>query len=305
MKILKVLLCILLPLIIIVFFLYLNRIPYKVKAFTRDIFSASDPSERSSQISVKRMHSGDIKVPLSNPLNLKHPACSEIKDKEITVPVFAYLIHHEKYGYFLIDSGCDSSYVNDPHGPMNGLLINSFVPETTLRPEDSIEKQLGDIKKEIRGVFFTHLHPDHTSGLRVLSENITYVAGKGEESLQIKWIFEANHFRKTDTVYMLDFNSKESKNHSIGKAIDIFGDGSLLAISTPGHTKGHVSYLVNNKDHPVLVSGDAICVNMSMEVGVGPGTCCSDTEVAQKTFERIYRFAKDNPEVEIWAGHDY
>src|SRR5262249_5905646 len=39
---------------------------------------------------------------------------------------------------------------------------------------------------------------------------------------------------------------------------DVFGDGSVVVLRTPGHTPGHSSLLVRLKDKgPVILSGDA------------------------------------------------
>ncbi|MDP4093294.1 MAG: MBL fold metallo-hydrolase [Bacillota bacterium] len=295
---------------------YLNRIQYKIKVFEKAIMTVSNNTsslsnnsgtslEEPALISVKAIHSGDIKLPLSNPLNLKHPACSGIQNKNVVIPIFAYLIHHIKYGYFLIDSGCEDSYVNDPYGPMKGLILQSVMPKTILDPGQAIDRQLIAEKNNIKGVFFTHLHFDHTSGIKALPGDILYIAGEGEESISIKWLIEPNHFNRQAVVYLFDFNSEEAFDHPIGKAVDVFGDNTLLAISTPGHSKGHVSYIVNTKDHPVLISGDAVILNKSIELGAGPGTSSKNIKSAQKTFEKIREYLKNNPETELWPGHDF
>lgn len=311
------LLCLVVILVIAIFLTLLNSDPYKIKPFNRDVFSTdttfidskdnpnTDFLKSSSSIIVKLIHSGDLKVPLSKTINLKSPSCSGIDDKELTVPIFAYVIHHEKYGYYLIDSGCDSSYISNPFGPMKGIILPFVMSETSLEPDGVIEKQLSDIRNEVKGVFFTHLHFDHTSGIRALPDNLIYIAGKGEKSFSIKGLLEPNHFKKSDTVNMMDFDSAEAQILPIGKAIDIFGDQSLWAISTPGHSKGHVSYLVNTKDHPILITGDACILNKSIETGVGPGTSSENIEQAQETFNKILSFTKDNPKVEVWPGHDF
>lgn len=313
-----VLICIIVFLVVVVIIIgLLNSVPYKTKDFNKSLFSEyatttsnenSDPKnflKSSSLITVKLIHSGDLKVPLSNPINLKHPSCTDIEDKEITVPIFAYLIHHEKYGYFLIDSGCESSYVNNTFGPMKGLILPLVMPETQIEIDQAIDKQLSSVRDDIKGVFFTHLHFDHTSGLPALPDNLLYIAGKGEKSLSIKWLLEPNHFNKNDVVYMMDFDSKESQMTSLGQAVDIFGDQTLWALSTPGHSKGHVSYLVNTEDDPVLIAGDACIMNLNLELGVGSGTSSENTKLSQKTLDKIVSFVKKNPNVKVWPGHDF
>ena len=119
----------------------------------------------SSLVDVLPIHSGNLKVSLSNTMNLNHPSSSGLRDQEIMVPIFAYLLHHEKYGYFLIDSGCEFSYANNPYGPMKRLLFPKVMPQTMLKPNEAIEKQLPEsVLKQIQAVFLTHLHFDHTSG---------------------------------------------------------------------------------------------------------------------------------------------
>lgn len=67
--------------------------------------------------------------------------------------------------------------------------------------------------------------------------------------------------------------------------------------------KAHTSYLVNTEEQPILIIGDAGCINLSREKGVGPSG--SDRELGQKSFERIMQFLKDNPEVKLWLGHEF
>ncbi len=276
---------------------------YSLKSEFKEISNKKDFLKSSSSITAKLIYSGELKTHLSTAINLKHPSCSGLKDKEISVPIFAYLIYHEKFGHFLIDSGCDSSYINNPYGKMKVSLISKFVPKTILRPEDAIDKQIENYRNDIKGVFFTHLHLDHTSGLSALPDNILYFSGKGEKPLLIKWLLEPNDFKSNDTMYILDFDSVQAQSTPLGKAIDIFGDQSFWAISTPGHTKGHISYLVNTKEHPILIAGDACCISLSIEKGVGPSG--SDTALGQKTFENMMQFLKDNQEVKLWIGHEF
>jgi glyoxylase-like metal-dependent hydrolase (beta-lactamase superfamily II) len=78
----------------------------------------------------------------------------------------------------------------------------------------------------------------------------------------------------------------------------------VWAISTPGHSKGHISYLINCEDRPVFLAGDACIINKSLELGVGPGTSSADKKLAQKTLDKIGAFIKNNPSVEVWCGHE-
>jgi len=316
-KKLVVVVLILVLLLGLIFIVLLNHAPYKVKKFSRELYGVKHTADSEASvtkndflqslglITVEAIHSGDLKVPLSNALNLKHEACSGIEDREITVPIFAYLIHHETFGYFLIDTGCASSYENNIYGPMKGPIFPFVMPETQLEKGQAIDALISGISSQIRGVFFTHLHFDHTSGLPALPDNLILVAGKGEHSLSIKGLLEPHHFKKNSTVNMIDFEAVDSLTTPLGKAIDVFGDHTFWAISTPGHSKGHVSYLVNTKEGPILVAGDAVIMNQSLELGVASGTSSGNAKQDQKTLEGIIAFKKANPQIKIMPGHDF
>lgn len=313
-----ILICIILLTILIVLFLMYTYKPYKTKPFQQNILISSTLENlksskesdtlinASSLVCVKYFHSGNLKVKLSNPFNIKHPSCSGMKDEDITVPVFAYLLHHEKYGYFLIDSGTDSSYVNNPYGGMKGLLVQKVMPKTELESNQAIEKQLPkDVLEQINAVFFTHLHFDHTAGLTALPKSIPYIAAKGERSYFIKGILETNHFNSNDIIYTIDFDSDYAENFPVGKSVDLFGDGTVWAISTHGHSKGHISYLINSKEGPIFIAGDLATLNKCIELGVGSGTSSLDINKAQKSLENAMLFLKQNTDVKVWCGHDF
>lgn len=293
----------------------MNSKTYIVKEFGRSIlisdYIASEQSDtgslitNSSQVDVKRIHSGNLIVDLSNPLNLDDPLCSGMSNEKIQIPVFAYLLHHKKYGYFLIDSGCEATYSDHAYGPMKGFLLPFVMPKTNLKAADAIENQLpADVQSQLKGIFFTHLHFDHTAGIPALPDNLIYIAGKGEKTYSVKGILDGNHFKKSDIIYRMDFDEDIADTFPVGKAIDIFGDSSVWAISTPGHSKGHVSYLINRENGPLLITGDACNLKKNFEMGVGSGTSSTDKEKDQETLNKIITFVKSNPGMEVWFGHD-
>lgn len=88
----------------------------------------------------------------------------------------------------------------------------------------------------------------------------------------------------------------------LGPSIDIFGDGSFWAIATPGHSRGHVSFLIVTSDGPVLLTGDAPHSGWAWEHGVGPSG--TDPVAAQASLDRLRAFAAAYPEVRVHTGHE-
>ena len=55
----------------------------------------------------------------------------------------------------------------------------------------------------------------------------------------------------------------------------------------------------------VSIAGDACILNKSFEMGVASGTSSAALEQDQKTLDKIIQFIQDNPNVELWCGHDF
>jgi glyoxylase-like metal-dependent hydrolase (beta-lactamase superfamily II) len=84
---------------------------------------------------------------------------------------------------------------------------------------------------------------------------------------------------------------------------DVFGDGSLTIVSTPGHTPGHQSLLVKlPKTGAVLLSGDAVHFRSNWENrGVPAGN--TDKEATVRSMQKMAELlAKEK--AQLWINHD-
>ncbi len=259
-------------------------------------------------IKVKSFITGYVLLNKRGALNPDHPEAGVIEDEILEVPVIAHWIHHEKLGDYLIDTGLDSSYHDDPHGNMKGLFAKLFINANLFVDEYKQDKNQNIgyyIEKEgikLKGVFFTHLHNDHIAGTRELPKNITYAASKDEKYHDYKPLFYGDYLKGVKTLYEINF--KDAADMPIlGKSIDIFGDGSLWAISTPGHTKGHTSFLINTQNGPILLAGDVCFIELSLKNGVAPNSYTEDVEVNQETFDKIIEFKNAYTQIKIICGH--
>lgn len=265
--------------------------------------------ENPRPISVKSFITGKVVISKRDALNPDHEEAGIIEDELLEVPVLAHWIHHAKFGDYLVDTGLDSSFHDDPHGNMKGLLAKLFIKAKIFVDEyKQVENQnIGrHIKKnriKLNGVFFTHLHSDHMAGTRELPKNIPYMVGKGEKYREYKPFFYGDYLKGVEKLYEIDF--KHAHNIPIlGPCVDIFGDGSLWAISTPGHTKGHISFLINSVKWPILLAGDVCFIESSIKNGIGPGSYTIDVKTNQKSLDKIIRFKNKYPEVKVICGHE-
>jgi glyoxylase-like metal-dependent hydrolase (beta-lactamase superfamily II) len=236
-------------------------------------------------------------------MNLEHEDAQDIEDEVIEIPVNVGVIQHQEFGAYLIDAGLDQAYVHNPHGTIRGLMVKSYLGKGRQEPNTHIAAILDQESIQLQGVFLTHLHQDHTAGIVDLPKDIPYVAGKNERYVNFRFFMQSDHLAGVDELHEIDF-AEGIDLPPLGKAVDLFGDGSLWAVSSSGHSAGHMTFLINGIDEQVLFTGDACNDHYQFEMGIGPGYYSSDLEGGQEALERIILFKERYPKVKLVYGHD-
>jgi glyoxylase-like metal-dependent hydrolase (beta-lactamase superfamily II) len=260
-------------------------------------------------ISVKSFVTGHVMINKRGALNPEHPNAGNIEEELLKVPIISHWIHHDEFGDYLVDAGLDSSYTEDPQGKMNGLFAGLFKKfkiasdEYLQEKNQNISYHLKSNSINLNGVFLSHLHSDHIAGVRELPKDIPYVVGKGERYVQHKPLFYGDYLKGILVLYEIDF-SKASIMPVLGPCVDIFSDGSFWAIPTPGHTKGHISFLINGQSGPILLATDACFIKLGFEKGVGSSDYTDDVLMAQSSLNNLVEFKKVYPNVEVLCGHE-
>ncbi len=254
-------------------------------------------------ITIRTYSTGIMETSRSAIMNLEHEEAQDIEDEVIEIPVNVGIIQHQEFGAYLIDAGLDKSYVHSQHGTIRGLMVKSYLGKGSQEPNTHIAAILDQESIQLEGVFLTHLHQDHTAGIVDLPKDIPYVAGKNERYVNFRFFMQSDHLAGIDELQEIDFTGAIDLP-PLGKGVDVFGDGSLWAISSSGHSAGHMIFLINGIDEQVLFTGDACNDHYQFETGIGPGYYSSDLEGGQEALERIIRFKERYPEVKLVYGHD-
>ncbi len=249
-------------------------------------------------IHVSSFQTGTVKINLLGTINPDHPLAGDIPEEKLDAPILAHWVHHEEKGDFLVDAGLDASYLTDPRGGLKGSAVDEF----ELVGHENIAFYIQDNHIKLKTVFLSHLHADHAAGVRELSKDIPYVVPKGEYD-QYRPEIHGNFLEGLEELYELDF-SGAIEIHPLGPSVDILGDGSLWAIWTPGHTQGHMSFLVNGMEGPILLAMDAAFIHKNLERGVAPSDYTWNVEKAQETLEKITEFLREYPKVKVVPGHE-
>jgi glyoxylase-like metal-dependent hydrolase (beta-lactamase superfamily II) len=166
----------------------------------------------------------------------------------------------------LWDTGVPESALDDPRGW-------STLPKLIVYHLDkSLTAQLAEIglkPGDIARVAISHTHGDHIGNVG-LFPNSTILMQQAEYS----WIHSPNG--PNDNVNQLMALARKllgtPKNlQLIDGDTDVFGDGSVTLVSTPGHTPGSQSLLVQLKNSGfIILSGDVVHLEENFEKNIVP-----------------------------------
>ena len=273
----------------------------KIKEFKikkSSLMSWSEIFQNPRDLTLDSIKTGTVNINRRGTINPEHPGAGYIGDEVLTVPIMSHLVHHGELGNFLLDAGLDKLYSYDSYGGIKGEFADEFFQEKN----ENIKFQVDIRNIYLNGVFLSHFHADHIAGIRELPKNILYLIGKGEIEQYQPEIYD-KFLKGVETIYEVDF-SKLREISPLGRCADILGDGSILAVSTPGHTPGHISYLLNGLNGPIFLTMDACFIQDNLKLKIAPSDYTWDIKMAQKTLDKIIEFSEDYPNVMMLCGHE-
>lgn len=176
----------------------------------------------------------------------------------IEIPVAAWLVRHPA-GVVVYDAGLHPEMVNaEKLGPMAKLFSAVINDDTTV----AAQLTRHDVDPDGRfTVVVSHCHFDHVGGLAALP-NARLLVQADEWAAAMT----AGQVGGYDTA-LIDLG------HDVLTTTgehDLFGDGTVVCVPTPGHTCGHQSLLVQTADRPTLLTGDACYFTHTLDDGVLP-----------------------------------
>ena len=172
------------------------------------------------------------------------------------------------------------------------------------QPGEDFENHLERLQIRPTQVFLTHVHPDHTSGLPSLKSDCIVHFGKKEDTFYYRFI--VGGYLKGKKINLLDSEQDGFSLEPFEKVLDVFDDGSFFAISTPGHTKDHIAYLINSFPKPQFILGDAELNRWAVENGIKIGSDYGKKGKidAFKSSEMIQEFLQAYPNVNAHYSHE-
>lgn len=195
-----------------------------------------------------------------------------------------YLFQHER-GTLLWETGVPDSVAEQKDGitSPNGAII--WFRDKTLKSQ---LESLGVKPDDITYVAISHAHGDHIGNAKGFAKS-KILMQKLEHELAMK----------TAPKPLND----DQKVEILSGDRDVFGDGSLTIISTPGHTPGHQSLLVKlPKTGALILTGDLVHFQYMWDNKVVP-PFNFNKEQSLASIERVVKLVAKH-KAQLWIGHD-
>ena len=210
----------------------------------------------------------------------------------MTLSCNAYLIRHRTQ-WLLWDTGTQDDLISEGGGKIVAHGIRGIVIRT-------LASQLADVgvtPDEIGTIAFSHAHYDHVGNSRFFRK-AKWVAHKAEHAA----MFGPNpeQFGYLPELYA---SMRDNEVEMVEGDHDLFGDGAVRMIFTPGHTLGHCSLLVRlPKTGPVLLSGD-VAHNRENLLHHRVPSFNVDLDASVVSMSKIETLSKKE-RATIWVNHD-
>jgi len=228
-------------------------------------------------------------------------------------PINAYVIEHRD-GLVLFDTGQDRASVTEADYFPGGFtkVLYDRLARFEIGPEETLGiglARLGYAAGDVRTAIVSHLHQDHIGGLGELSEADIVVSKAEWETLSsplpemrglmtrhidlpgLRW--QRIEPTPTDDPGLAPFRAFH----------DLFGDGSMVLLPTPGHTAGSMSLLVRQAGRPAfMMVGDLTYDVHVFEEGHVPGV--GSRRRLRESTANINEMRERMPDLVILPAHD-
>jgi N-acyl homoserine lactone hydrolase len=225
----------------------------------------------------------------------------------LDVPIVAFLVEHPGAGPFLVDTGLHSSIAKEGIGKHFGRASTVIYRDLKMRPEQAVRAQLrarGHDPNTVSLILMTHLHADHASAIREFPKSTVVVSKREWNDMGGSLAGYRSAQLKGDIEYrLLDFDGEGVPAEGFNRTVDLFGDGSVRAVHTPGHSPGHISLILRLADRQALLAGDAIFTINSLRGNARPWLV-QDAASYRDSLTQLKRFDANHPSALIIPGHD-
>jgi len=206
---------------------------------------------------------------------------------------YCYLVRHAQ-GWMLWDTGNADRLAAMPNGfSTAGGMITAYMKKPLV---DSL-KEIGVAPADIQHFAMSHSHGDHSGNANLFAGSTLYI-----QSAEYRAVFGPEP-QKYGVIPANFEKLRSAPAMIIDGDYDVFGDGSVLIKSAPGHTPGHQVLVVRLPSRgPVMLSGDMVHLRYSWDNRVVP-SFNFNVEQSGRTIDAMKAYAKATG-AELWVNHD-
>jgi glyoxylase-like metal-dependent hydrolase (beta-lactamase superfamily II) len=222
-------------------------------------------------------------------------------------PVPAFLLEHPGAGPILVDTGLHESLARSKRNVGLAGVLFSFRVGAGQTVRERLQ-QRGLAVAEIDTVIMTHLHNDHASAVEDFPDS-TFVLDRREWEAAWRKAPSFRGYQRRQFDHRFDWRSVDFEAPGVdafatfGRTLDLFGDGSVRLLSTPGHTPGHMSLLLRLRHREALITVDAAYTRRTIDESVMP-LLTDDVHRFRRSLGEIQRYVAQTPGSLVIPGHD-
>jgi glyoxylase-like metal-dependent hydrolase (beta-lactamase superfamily II) len=214
---------------------------------------------------------------------------NEVKEPDFTAQ--SYLVVHPR-GTLMFDSGV----VPDALFPADGSAVKEGV-STAEKPLLPQLAAAGYTPADITWFAMSHYHSDHTANANAFA-GATWIVQKADREVMFAGtpvpIMQQAHFTALKTAKTKLLEDED---------FDVFGDGTVVIKTAPGHTPGHqVLFVRTARRGPVLLAGDLYHYPEERATGKTP-SFEFNAEQSRATRAKVEAFMKQTG-AQLWIEHD-
>jgi N-acyl homoserine lactone hydrolase len=259
-------------------------------------------------VKLETVVSADWTVDRSGLINLDDPVAKAAKltDGPEAIQVYFHVLRHPTRGMYLVDTGIERALRDDrDHAAIRGIVAR-YMNLDALVVRNALGDYLVAANEPLRGVFLTHLHLDHVSGMPDVPHGTPIYAGPGEtKDHALHNVFLAPNIDRAleGQAPLEEWGFQPDSSHRFDGVLDVFGDGTVWAILVPGHTAGSTAFVVRTPEGPVLLTGDVSHTAWGWNHDVAPGSFTSDRVKNAESLARLRQLAREHPRMVVRLGH--